>query len=90
MSRIVDKYLADTPSADSLERDFLYEMREVVELLACLTDHLCSNPTAAQSAERLRCQVRRQQVHPLMQHHIVHQHYEFEVWEWRPGDPVAT
>jgi hypothetical protein len=53
ISRVVDKYLSDAPSADTQQLGVFREQSEVVSALVCFADHLLETGTAAEYAEKL-------------------------------------
>jgi hypothetical protein len=53
ISRVVDKYLSDAPSADAQQLGVFREQSEVVAALVCFADHLLETGTAAEYAEKL-------------------------------------
>jgi hypothetical protein len=58
ISRIVDKYLSDSPAGELQEVDIQREMSEVVCALVCFADHLLSTGTAAEYASKLEDRMR--------------------------------
>lgn len=53
ISRVVDKYLSDSPAGESQEVEILREMSEVVAALVCFADHIIEAGTATEYAAKL-------------------------------------